>query len=187
MQEMQARSLSQEDPLEKETAIHSIILAWGIPWTEEPGRLQSMGLQESGATEQLSTYIPPLGPPYGPQARNGSVTQEGEVGLLLVQKVLRNLGVQGSQVHFTKIPISVLKVLLLPYQGSDLGGRYFPRGRVQPSLPLCPSHNSVLCSPLAVSILQLQKVKVSLNATKKLFYFSLFENCPSGSTTSTRR
>ena len=39
------RSLSWEDPLEKQIATHSNILAWKIPWTEEPGRLQSMGLQ----------------------------------------------------------------------------------------------------------------------------------------------
>ena len=39
------RSLGQEDPLEKEMATHSSILAWKIPWTEEPGRLQSTGLQ----------------------------------------------------------------------------------------------------------------------------------------------
>ena len=38
MQEMQVLSLGQEDPLEKETATHSSILAWRIPWTEEPGR-----------------------------------------------------------------------------------------------------------------------------------------------------
>ena len=43
MQETWVPSLSQEDPLEKETATHSSILAWRIPWTEEPGRLQSMG------------------------------------------------------------------------------------------------------------------------------------------------
>ena len=45
MQETQVRSLGWEDPLEKEMAAHSSILAWKIPWTEEPGRLQSMGLQ----------------------------------------------------------------------------------------------------------------------------------------------
>jgi len=39
MQETQVRSLCQEDPLEKGLATHSSILAWGIPWTEEPGRL----------------------------------------------------------------------------------------------------------------------------------------------------
>ena len=47
MQETQVRSLGQEDPLEKEMAPHSSILAWEIPWTEEPGRLQAMGLQKS--------------------------------------------------------------------------------------------------------------------------------------------
>ena len=41
MQETQFRSLSQEDPLEKEMATHSSILAWGILWTEKPGKLQS--------------------------------------------------------------------------------------------------------------------------------------------------
>ena len=42
------RSLGWEDPLEKEIAIHSRTLAWKIPWTEEPGGLQSMGLQRVG-------------------------------------------------------------------------------------------------------------------------------------------
>ena len=45
MQETWVRSLGQEDPLEKEMATHSSTLAWKIPWTEKPGRLQSMGLQ----------------------------------------------------------------------------------------------------------------------------------------------
>ena len=44
-QEMLVRSLGQEDPLEKELAIHSGILAWRIPWTQEPGGLQSRGSQ----------------------------------------------------------------------------------------------------------------------------------------------
>ena len=46
--EMWVRSLGQEDPLEKEMAIYSSILAWKIPWTEEPGGLQSMGSQRVG-------------------------------------------------------------------------------------------------------------------------------------------
>ena len=46
MQEMQVQSLGWEDLLEKEMATHSNILAWEIPWTEEPGRLQCMGLQD---------------------------------------------------------------------------------------------------------------------------------------------
>ena len=45
MQEIQVQFLGWEDPLEKEMATHSSILAWEIPWTEEPGGLQSMGLQ----------------------------------------------------------------------------------------------------------------------------------------------
>ena len=44
-QETRVRSLGREDLLEKEMATHSSILAWRIPWTEEPGELQSMGLQ----------------------------------------------------------------------------------------------------------------------------------------------
>ena len=47
MQETWVQSLSQEDPLEKEMATHSSILAWEVPWTEEPGGLQSMGSQKS--------------------------------------------------------------------------------------------------------------------------------------------
>ena len=48
MRETWVRSLGQEDPLEKEMATHSSTLAWKIPWMEEPGRLQSMGLQRVG-------------------------------------------------------------------------------------------------------------------------------------------
>ena len=48
MREMRVRSLGWEDPLEKEMAIHSSTIAWKIPWTEKPGRLQSMGSQRVG-------------------------------------------------------------------------------------------------------------------------------------------
>ena len=48
MQETWVQSLGWEDPLEKEMATHSSILAWSIPWTEEPGRLQSTRLQRVG-------------------------------------------------------------------------------------------------------------------------------------------
>jgi len=47
VQERRVQSLGWEDSLEKKMATHSSILAWGIPWTEEPGGLQSMGLQKS--------------------------------------------------------------------------------------------------------------------------------------------
>ena len=52
-QEILVQSLGREDPLEKGMATHSSILAWRIPWTEEPGRLQSTGRKESDTTEQL--------------------------------------------------------------------------------------------------------------------------------------
>ena len=48
MRETWVQPLGQEDPLEKEMATHSSTLAWKIPWTEEPGRLQSVGLQRVG-------------------------------------------------------------------------------------------------------------------------------------------
>ena len=51
MQETQVQSLGQEDPLEKEMATHSSILAWRIPWTEDPDGLQSMRLQRVNMTE----------------------------------------------------------------------------------------------------------------------------------------
>ena len=56
---MQFRSLDQEHPLEKGMAIHSSILAWEIPWTEKPGRLQSIGLQRvrrALVTKQQQTH-----------------------------------------------------------------------------------------------------------------------------------
>ena len=55
MQEMQVQSLGREDPLEEKMATHSSIVAWEIPWTEEPGELQSIGSQRTGhdlATKQ---------------------------------------------------------------------------------------------------------------------------------------
>ena len=60
MQETRLQSLGWEDLLEKEMATHSSILAWKIPWTEEPGRLQSMELQRvrhDGVTKQQQTGL----------------------------------------------------------------------------------------------------------------------------------
>ena len=74
IQEMQFRSLGQEDPLEKEMARHSSILAWKIPWPEELGGLQSMGSQRIGP--DLGTKLPPHTnlylslPPNFPWGRN---------------------------------------------------------------------------------------------------------------------
>ena len=55
-QETWVPSQDQEDPLEKEMETHSSILAWRIPWTEEPGRLQSMGLQRVGHDCAANTH-----------------------------------------------------------------------------------------------------------------------------------
>ena len=52
MQETRVAFLGREDPLEEEMATHSSILAWEIPWTEEPGRVQSMGSQRVGCSEE---------------------------------------------------------------------------------------------------------------------------------------
>ena len=54
MQETRIRSLGWEDLLEEEIATRSSLLVWEIPWTEEPGRLQSMGSQEPDMTERLN-------------------------------------------------------------------------------------------------------------------------------------
>ena len=57
MREILVRALGWEDPLEKEMATHSSILAWKIPWMEEPGRLQSLGPKESDMTERLHFHF----------------------------------------------------------------------------------------------------------------------------------
>ena len=55
-QQMRIQSLGQEDPLEEEMATHFSILAWRIPWTEEPAGLQSTESQESDTTERISVH-----------------------------------------------------------------------------------------------------------------------------------
>ena len=57
MQETWVGSLDQEDPLEEEMTTHSSILAWEIPWTEEPGGLQSMGSQKSQKSQLFETLM----------------------------------------------------------------------------------------------------------------------------------
>ena len=57
MQEIEVQSLGEEDPLEEETATHSSTLTWRIPWTVEPGGLQSMGSQRVVHDWVTNTYI----------------------------------------------------------------------------------------------------------------------------------
>ena len=64
VQETRVRSLGREDPLEKEIATHSGILAWRIPWTEEPGRLLSMGSQRVRHDQATSLSFPKVGSRY---------------------------------------------------------------------------------------------------------------------------
>ena len=70
MLEMMVQSLGWKDPLEKEVATHSSILAWRIPWTEEHGGLQSMGRKESDMTEQLHFTSP-------------NADEDGAIGILI--------------------------------------------------------------------------------------------------------
>ena len=56
MQETWVQSLGWEDPMEKEKATHFSILAWRIPWTEEPGELQSVGWQRAGHNQKTNTF-----------------------------------------------------------------------------------------------------------------------------------
>ena len=65
MKEMWVQSLDWKDPLQKGIATHSNILAWRIPWTEEPGRLQFMGRKESDTTEGLTPHTGTLAPQPG--------------------------------------------------------------------------------------------------------------------------
>ena len=57
MQKMRIQFLGQKDPLEKEMATHSSVLAWKIPWTEKPGGLQSTGSRDSDTKQQQTTFI----------------------------------------------------------------------------------------------------------------------------------
>ena len=61
MQETRVQFLGQEDSLEKEMATHSSILAWRIPWTEEPSWTPARGLQESDTTYQMVKNLPAMG------------------------------------------------------------------------------------------------------------------------------
>ena len=63
MQETRVQSLGRADPLKKEMATHSRILAWKTPWTMEPGGLQSWSVKESDMTEQLTLPLSSSPPP----------------------------------------------------------------------------------------------------------------------------
>ena len=80
---MQVRSPGQEDPLEEEMATHSSILAWWIPWTEEPGGLQSMGSQRVRHNRAIFTFD--FTPNWWMLPNQSSLLSMGIPGLLMVQ------------------------------------------------------------------------------------------------------
>ena len=92
VQETQFQYLGWEDPLEEGTATHSSTLAWKIPWTEGPGRLQSMGLQRD-TTERLNFHfnVPLLGFNDMSQAGSGCHTSIRASNVHKVQKFLSRL------------------------------------------------------------------------------------------------
>ena len=79
-QETQVRFLGWEDPLEKEIATHSSVLAWDIPWTEEPGGLQSTGLQRAGH-DLVTKEQQQVGFPGGSDGKE-SACSAGDPGLI---------------------------------------------------------------------------------------------------------
>ena len=91
-------SLGWEGPLEKEMATHSSILTWRIPWTEEPGGLQTMGLQKSDTTERLHFHFPTENSMEVPQKTKNRITiwssypaPENIPGKTIIQKDICNI------------------------------------------------------------------------------------------------
>ena len=112
MWETCVRSLGQEDPLEKEMAIHSITIAWEIPWTEEPGRLQSMGLQRVGHDWATSLHLT-----FQKKVASGLVWhQERDSIYEMMAFTLTSWSVYWSQ--FFLLKVSFFKLLIL-YWGID--------------------------------------------------------------------
>ena len=75
---MWVQSMGQEDPLEEETATQFSIIAWKIPWTEEPGGLQSMGSQSQTQVSTAHTHMPLKAAMYGQQGGSWLYGSEGQ-------------------------------------------------------------------------------------------------------------
>ena len=134
MRETRVRSLGWEDPLEKEMAIHSRTVAWKIPWTEEPGRLQPVGSQRVGRDWATSLSL--------------SCTKRamGEVGGVLVQACLKG--------NLDKKIRAQLRILLSPHTWTYLflpserhSCVFLPREATEdPQLPFFQTKRSVLAA-----------------------------------------
>ena len=108
MQETQVRSLGRENPLEKEMATHSLILAWEIPWTEDSNRLQSMGLQRIGhnlVTDQEE----------GKERRNSLRRLLNEDGMASTKKASTNGRIPEL---WSSFPMRIFPLLNLPRHGA---------------------------------------------------------------------
>ena len=112
MQETQVSFLGQEDPLEQEMATHSSVLAWRISLTEKPGRLQSVGSQESDTTERPSSQthwqlkqlaVPPL--PARTSVRASLMASWLRSCLPMQGTQIRSLGQEGPTCHGATKPI----------------------------------------------------------------------------------
>ena len=119
MQEAQVQFLSQEDPLEKEMATHSSILARRLAWTEEPGRLQPMGPLELDRHELATKPPPPL--ETGFIFLGSKITVDGDCSheikrcLLLGRKAMTNLGsILKSRDITSLIKVCIVKAMVFP-------------------------------------------------------------------------
>ena len=163
MRETRVRSLGWEDPLEKEMAIHSNTIAWKIPWSEEPGRLQSMGSQRVGHNwpTSLSLSFPT------DSTKSDKKKPEGIFNILLenLNEIPISLGMYAymlspfSHVWLFATPWTVAHQVLCPWdspgKNTGVGCHFllqgiFPTQRSNPGLPHCrwtPYHLSHQGSP----------------------------------------
>ena len=122
MQETRVQSLGREDPLEKEMATHSSILVWEIPWTEDPGGLQSMGSQR--VANDLMTK-------QSERAFKSEITKDG-----------KHWTSQSSKLH-PSTEVSGSTVPSLTHTGSSLPCSSVPASPVTKRNPACKISNSI--------------------------------------------
>ena len=143
--EMWVRSLGWEDPLEKEMATHSSILAWRIPWTEEPGGLQSKGSQRVGHDWATShSHSPPFNKQVNVQWVHHSVCVHAP-------PVVPHSATPGSSVHGT-LQVSILEWTAIPPAGgrSNPGIKPVPPALQASSLPLHHLRSPYSTAPLTI-------------------------------------
>ena len=96
---MQGRSLGWEDPLEKEVATHCSILAWEIPWTEKPGRVQSLGLQRVRHNSAIKQ-----------QRCSNDTRQQGAVVLMCISLLISDTFMRTFRVHVGHLYVLLGKI-----------------------------------------------------------------------------